>query len=196
MSDSKDIFEVVGGEIIIYPDRLKEAYKRGYLYASGVLAMHIRIFNPKLPIQEVDAFCKEYGMSRGTFYKAVKNLQELGEYPTESLRASPEKVVRDRLKTQLGGLAEVTTPVGRIDLLTNTEVIEVKNVKDWKAAMGQVVAYSAYFPNHQKRLHLFYGKTSKPSTELGEAYRICSELGIVITIEQNLDNLEGEDDEP
>lgn len=66
-----------------------------------------------------------------------------------------EHLVRDRLKTQLGGLAEVTTPVGRIDLVTETEIIEVKRVGDWKSALGQILVYSAFYPEHRKRLHLF-----------------------------------------
>lgn len=183
MSQNEDIFEVVDGEVRIYADKIKQAYEQGFLHAPGVLVLYIRIFKPELPIKNVDAFCQEYGMPRTTFYRAVKTLQENGEYPATD-KASPEKVVRDRLQSQIGGLAEVTTPVGRIDLLTEAEIIEVKHVSDWKAAMGQVLAYSAYFPSHQKRLHLFHNKNSKPLADSWEAQRICSELGILITFEE------------
>ncbi|MDJ0719082.1 MAG: hypothetical protein QNJ54_33460 [Prochloraceae cyanobacterium] len=66
-----------------------------------------------------------------------------------------EYQIRDRLHQQSGGLKEVATPAGRIDLLTNTEIIEIKRIGDWKAALGQILVYSAYYPEHQKRLHLF-----------------------------------------
>ena len=62
---------------------------------------------------------------------------------------------RDRLAQQLNGRTEVQTPVGRIDVLTKTEIIELKNVKNWKAAIGQVKCYGQYYPNHRLRVHLF-----------------------------------------
>jgi hypothetical protein len=62
---------------------------------------------------------------------------------------------RDRLAQQLKGQKEVQTPVGRIDVLTKTEIIELKNVKNWKAAIGQVKCYGQYYPNHRLRVHLF-----------------------------------------
>lgn len=47
------------------------------------------------------------------------------------------------------------TPVGTIDLLTEKELIEVKNIRHWKHGLGQVLAYSTYFNNHARVLHLF-----------------------------------------
>lgn len=70
---------------------------------------------------------------------------------------SPERVCVLRLKRQLGGKLEVSTPVGRIDLLTQRQVIEVKEVSFWKSALGQVLAYGDYYPHHGKRIHLFGG---------------------------------------
>lgn len=92
---------------------------------------------------------------------------------------SEEKIVRDHLMSFIGGQPEVSTPVGRIDLLTNTEIIEVKRVADWKSAMGQVLAYANFYPEHTKRIHLF-GLVA-PSAD---ALAICSQMGIVVTIEE------------
>ena len=91
---------------------------------------------------------------------------------------SEEKIVRDRLMSLIGGQPEVSTPVGRIDLLTDTEIIEVKRVADWKSAMGQVLAYANFYPQHAKRIHLF-GEEA-PTTD---AIAICSQLGIAVTFE-------------
>lgn len=60
-----------------------------------------------------------------------------------------------RLHQKLGGLKEVATPAGRSDLLTDTEIIEIKRVSDWKAALGQILVYSAYYPEQDARIHLF-----------------------------------------
>lgn len=51
--------------------------------------------------------------------------------------------------------------VGLADLITDTEIIEVKNIKNWKHAVGQVFAYWYYFSRAnvnnslRPRIHLF-----------------------------------------
>jgi hypothetical protein len=77
-------------------------------------------------------------------------------------RKNPERHCVLRLQRQLGGKIEVSTPAGRIDLLTHRQILEVKHVKSWKAALGQVLAYASYYPHHGKRLHLF-GKCDNDS---------------------------------
>ncbi|BAY66822.1 DNA-damage-inducible protein (plasmid) [Calothrix brevissima NIES-22] len=66
-----------------------------------------------------------------------------------------EKFYSDRLQKKLGGTREVQTPAGFIDLLTDEQIIEVKKVNSWKAAVGQVEIYRDYYPFHEKRIHLF-----------------------------------------
>lgn len=71
-----------------------------------------------------------------------------------------EKTIQQKLAYILDGVCEVNTPIGRIDVLTNNSVIEVKHVKYFKAAMGQVLSYGVYYPSHKKKLYLF-GRVSK-----------------------------------
>ena len=90
-------------------------------------------------------------LQKCTVYKALKVLDEKGfietaRYVTFREQDDLEKRIRDQLHQELGGLTEVKIAVGRIDLLTNTEVIEVKQVNDWKSALGQVLAYAAFYP--------------------------------------------------
>ena len=66
-----------------------------------------------------------------------------------------ESEICERLQASLGGKREVSTPVGRIDLLTETHVIEVKNVNNWKSAIGQVQCYHKYHRDHKMMVHLF-----------------------------------------
>ena len=66
-----------------------------------------------------------------------------------------EKLIQQSLLSRKGGQIEVSTPVGNIDLLTNSEVIEIKDKSNWKSALGQVIAYGYYYPSHQKTICLF-----------------------------------------
>ena len=69
------------------------------------------------------------------------------------------------LAKTLNGKTEIPTLAGNIDVLTTTEIIEVKSVNNWKHAIGQVLIYGKYFPNHRKRIHLF-GQTTDSYLEL------------------------------
>ena len=107
----------------------------------------------------VTQMAAELGLSKGAVSKVIgkleqKKLVEPKVFSTTS-HNNLECQIRNRLHTVLGGLTEVTTPAGRVDLLAEAEIIEVKAVKDWKAALGQVLIYSGFYPQHQKRLHLF-----------------------------------------
>ena len=59
------------------------------------------------------------------------------------------------IQKELCGKIEVETDSGFIDLLTETEIIEIKNGKQWKSAVGQILVYSLEYPVHKKRIHLF-----------------------------------------
>ena len=63
------------------------------------------------------------------------------EKPINSPCVRSEAWYRDKLASQLQGKTEVKTPVGRIDILTKTQLIEVKRVSGWKSAIGQVKSY-------------------------------------------------------
>jgi len=88
---------------------------------------------------------------------------------------------RDKLAGELGGKTEVfIDKVGRIDVLTNTEIIEVKNTKGWKSAIGQIKSYGQYYPKHKMRVHLF-GKLTE--SKLETIQRVCNLEGITLTWE-------------
>ena len=69
----------------------------------------------------------------------------------------PEAEISNKIASQENGTREVTCRFGRVDVLTATEVIEVKRVADYKGAIGQVICYAREFPSHKPRIHL-YGK--------------------------------------
>ena len=122
-------------------------------------------------------------ISRSTYTTAVTKLDELGLLPVWckiQRKNQPEKIVRDRLHAQLGGKVEAYTRWGLIDLLTATELIEVKIVSHWKDAIGHLIAKSRKYPNHQKRLHLF--GYEEPCLEHIED--VCQDCEIRVTFEQ------------
>jgi len=80
------------------------------------------------------------------------------------------------LQDKLGGQTEVNTPTGKIDLLTDSLLIEIKEFANWKTGIGQLFAYGYFYPSHKKVLY-FYGR-------LGDYFKIdlvveiLSSLGI------------------
>lgn len=123
--------------------------------------------------------------SRATFYRAIAKFQAIDVIPKYfdiKDYDDAEARIRDQLKTQLGGLAEVSTPAGRIDLLTDEEIIEVKRIADWKAALGQILVYSAFYPEHRKKIHLF-GSHSE-LIKLPDIEAACFAFDVTVTAEE------------
>ncbi len=71
-----------------------------------------------------------------------------------------ENLIVTKLQRQIGGKREIKSSLGYIDLMTNSQVIEVKNAYRWLSALRQILCYSQDFPRLQKRIHLF-GANSK-----------------------------------
>ena len=121
------------------------------------------------------------GKNGGTF--AVDELAfKYWEYLNSTHRVRlTEKSVQKRLAKTLGNVKfEVPTLAGNIDILTERELIEVKSVKSWKCAVGQVLIYGQSYPSHQKRIHLF-GEASRDFLSMIRTY--CAPLDIDVTWE-------------
>ena len=92
-----------------------------------------------------------------------------------------EKIYQLKLQKSLGGSIEVPCLVGRIDLLTDTEIIEIKEARLWKSALGQLLVYSIYYPSHTMRMHLF-GNIKEPFFSSAKSH--CSNFNVVVTFEK------------
>ncbi|GAQ88709.1 hypothetical protein KFL_004530140 [Klebsormidium nitens] len=88
-------------------------------------------------------------------HRFVATEQERLAKELDTTLSGTEKEVQRRLQKDEGGAAEVPCKYGRVDLLTDTEVVEVKAIGAWKHALGQALAYSGCFPDHSPRIHLF-----------------------------------------
>ncbi|CAM9577254.1 unnamed protein product, partial [Ectocarpus sp. 6 AP-2014] len=96
-----------------------------------------------------------------------------------------ESSVRDALASSVAGEKEVSTLAGNIDVLSDTEVIEVKYYRQWKHGLGQVLAYQSYYPYLAKRVHLF-AQTGDKDTEkyLALARSVCGAHSVNVTFEE------------
>ena len=130
-----------------------------------------------------DDIMQRANISRSAYRNAVTKLGEIKLLPdwiTIQRKAHPERDVRDRLQSQLGGKVEAYTKYGLIDLLTETELIEIKTIDRWKDAIGHILAKSNKYPTHAKRLHLFGPKD--PILETIE--EVCTPHSIRVTFEK------------
>lgn len=148
---------------LFYPVTLERVLEMNDLTGAELkVLLYVRAQDPfgdlLVNLPPTEKIQQDTGLSKSAIHKAIKRLINKGFFSEAYINPVVNRVenkIRDRLHVTLGGLVEVNTPAGRIDLLTQTEVIEVKYIKDWKAALGQVLAYSGFYPQHLKRLHLF-----------------------------------------
>ena len=89
---------------------------------------------------------------------------------------------RDKIALEENGKIEVEVESGVIDVLTESKIIEVKKIENWKHALGQILSYSLDFylenPCETKRetwIYLF-GETDERRKEL--IIRNCSKYGV------------------
>lgn len=61
---------------------------------------------------------------------------------------------------------EVACKVGRIDILTSSHVIEIKNMHNWMHAVGQITIYGSFYPSRHKALILYGNTTIKKAQEI------------------------------
>lgn len=125
---------------------------------------------------KVSGWIEEWRALNNNNQRYIRALQEL--QPSENNQA--EKEVQERLQKELGGWVEEKTPAGYIDLLTDDQIIEIKEISNWKQAMGQLLSYSKFHPSKQKRLHLF-NSASYEDKEVIEY--VCADYGIAVTYE-------------
>lgn len=116
-----------------------------------------------------------------TKYNIIFSITDLEDILNEfSKLVITEKNIQNRLAAELRGKTEIVVEnIGRLDILTNDEIIEVKEFSKWKHAIGQILSYATKYPLHKPRIHL-YGEMNKDAYEV---YKICKEKNIKLTYE-------------
>jgi hypothetical protein len=95
-------------------------------------------------------------------------------------RQQPELAIQKKLEKQYNA-GHKDTPIGIIDILTQDELIEIKNWNDFLKGFGQCIAYGEYYPKHMKRLH-FFDKPPDVNKEIA-IRTLCAKFGIKVTQE-------------
>ena len=108
--------------------------------------------------------------------KYVKSLEDI---EPDDRKLDVEQQIQLRLQEELGGEIEVRTDFGYIDLLTDKELIEIKEASNWKHGVGQLLAYSVFYKDRVLRLHLFNTKDIRKDI----VDFCCGVHDIIITIE-------------
>ena len=116
----------------------------------------------------------------GKFDEKGWNMAQFQESGIKTFAKKRESLYAKDLAVALDGQREVKTLAGLIDILTTTEVIEVKKIGSWKHAIGQVLVYGDYYPSHQKRIHL-YGETQESFLTMIRKH--CEKRKILVTWE-------------
>ena len=122
--------------------------------------------------------------------KQIDGVQE--EYATALMELTPdsgdqrEQEVRRRLTSALAAqspLQEVRCEHGVADIITDTEVIEVKVASKYAHALGQVQAYATSFPGRRMRVHLFGTGEELTDALLVRATTLLRQHDVLLTYE-------------
>ncbi len=162
---------------ILRDSKFKTAGLKLYFYLE---MMHIQGIQP-----EVSQICSDLNISVASFRRWLPEVHEwsrCADWLELKHRQGPEREIQLRLHAELGGTMEAYTPMGPVDLVTKTEVIEIKRIADWKTALGQIFAKAYMFPDKHKRIHLF----GDSSQQLKKITNHCRELDVTVTFENYL----------
>jgi len=91
-------------------------------------------------------------------------------------RDKTERLACEHMAKCLHGILEFSLEVGRIDVLTESTVFEVKQAHNWKHALGQVLVYGSYFPRRKKEIVL----VGNASRYLDAARHHCSVFDVSV----------------
>jgi hypothetical protein len=165
-------------------DGVIEIIQKSGFSATGLriyFYLEMRMLKGEQP--DLNQICQDLNIASSTFKKWLPKIQAwsgVAKWLELPSRRGPERQIQLRLQKELGGDMEAYTPIGPIDLVTKTEIIEIKRVEDWKTALGQVIAKAQSFPKHTKRIHLF-GESSK---QLKKITNHCQILDVMVTFEK------------
>ena len=123
---------------------------------------------------------KKYYAITGETYKDMLSRRT---YKKKEKTICSEKLISDKLTKLLNGKREVCINGNRnrIDILTDSEIIEVKNYNKRVSSIGQILYYSNFYPDRILRIHLFDHNNERDKIFTD----ICDKLKIKVTYEEN-----------
>lgn len=179
-SDTKKFVKLVEKDTSLTEEQLilvkrggNEKDKQG-TWVHPKLAIHLALYISSYFCLQVTNWIEEWiGYKKENGDRFTTEIYNLKIDDDDDTCNSEERNVKLRLQEQLGGDVEVATKVGFIDLLTNNEIIEIKEGRCWKHAVGQVLMYAVEYPDKKKRIHLFGSIPDDPIEEYCSLYDIA-----------------------
>jgi hypothetical protein len=92
-----------------------------------------------------------------------------------------ERSIQEKLAKEINGEIEVECQSGRVDIVSDTDIVEVKFICNWKHAIGQVLSYNTEFKK-QCRIHLYYYDESQ-LVIVPVIRNVCNSLNITLSLE-------------
>jgi hypothetical protein len=92
-------------------------------------------------LNQLEYKARNYGLRASGFIV----LYLISTKQVKQLEGLSEKWFQDHLVKEIGGVTEFPVRIGRIDIISGKEIIEVKYAKDWKHAVGQALCYALEF---------------------------------------------------
>jgi hypothetical protein len=170
--------------ISINPESIINLLQKSKFSADGYrLYLYLEMLSLQAETPTIDHICETLNISLSTFKKwlpKVHTWSRCADWIQLRTRQGTEFEIQCRMHQELGGDIEVHTIAGRIDLVTATEVIEIKKINHWKDAFGEVMTKGQFFPQHQKRIHLF-GLSDKLMATI---VPMCAIANITVTFER------------
>lgn len=117
------------------------------------------------PMYILTVQAKDYLLARMSNIRKPKNLIE--------------KEIIYELHNYFGGEMEVIIPAGRIDLITDDSIIEVKEINNWKHAIGQVLAYKESLSSDKEPVIFLFGEVNNEQS-LDLINSVCGSLSISV----------------
>lgn len=140
-------------------------------------------YNKKPEKTRID-FCLGLAEYLGIDTESLKQLHSHNKHkgPRENTKQE-EKNIQLAYQARLGGKIEYSTPVGRIDLLTEDSLYEFKHCSKFKEAIGQVLTYKRYVSVKYLYIVLFgCPKNFKYTSFYTEILSTCEDYGIRLRI--------------
>ena len=111
----------------------------------------------------------------------VVDVEELRSYLNQLAKEDKvaEKDIQAKIHKWWGGEREVKVATGIVDLVTDTQIVEVKEASSWKHSFGQILSYAPFFQTKEKVLYLF----GTCPNNLHECYKLCKQNNIRLICE-------------
>lgn len=183
LESTKELIKTLEAELNTKVIDVKKGNSKTFIQGSYVhrrLAISLASWISPYFMTKVSKWVEEWAeydpKNKKEFYHELSNLK-----PSQCNQK--EREIQLELQQKLHGEIEVKTPNGYIDLVTDRLIIEIKELSNWKHALGQILSYGVYYENKRKQLYLFgYDEDSLDINELERIKKTCGVYNVDVIV--------------